>query len=189
MPNRLDELAASETEQLVVRPILLAELDFESELVRRWTGVGTLNWNDQTWFGIGDLASVSSVQETMDLRASGMNMQLSGVSPDKISEVAAEPIQGRYATLWIGFSDENFALITDPVVIFKGRMDTSEITDGGDTASITLAVENHLRDLSRARLRRYTQADQQARFPDDKGLEFVPALQEIDIDWGKPKSA
>ena len=72
-------------------------------------------------------------------------------------------------------------------MIFDGRMDTIEIVDGGPTATITMKVENRLRDLERARVRRYTDADQQARFPGDSGLEYVLALQEIDIPWGRPK--
>ena len=66
-------------------------------------------------------------------------------------------------------------------------MDTVEIVDGGSTATITMMVENRLRDLDRARTRRYTDADQQSRYPNDRGLEYVPALQEIDIPWGRVK--
>jgi hypothetical protein len=104
-------------------------------------------------------------------------------------DVVSEPIQGQRAQLWLGFLDENFALITDPVLIFDGRMDTLEITDGGPTAVISLAVENRLRDLERPRLRRYTDADQQSRYPGDRGLEYVPSVQNLDIPWGRAKDA
>lgn len=187
MTNRLDEEAAAETEKDVVRPILLAWLDFLSGETRLWSGVGNLEWNDETWQGIGTLGRVSTVEETMELRATGMTLQLSGVKAENISDVVAEPIQGRKAKVYLGFLDEDFALVTDPIVIFDGRMDTVEIIDGGPTATITLLVENRLRDLERARTRRYTDADQQARFPNDKGLEYVPSLQEIDIPWGRTK--
>lgn len=189
MTGRLDELLAAETEKDVVRPILLAFLDFETEETRLWSGVGDLNWDDQTWKGIGDFGRVSSLEETVELKAVGMSLQLSGVKTENIADVAAEPIQGRRAQLWLGFLDEDFTLIADPVMIFDGRMDTVEIADGGATAVITMAVENRLRDLERARTRRYTDADQQARFPGDRGLEFVPSLQELDIPWGRAKDA
>ena len=187
MTLRLDQLTLVETEKPVVRPILLAELDFVSGAKRMWSGIGNLVWNSLTWEGTGDLGRVSSIEETMELRAAGMTLQLSGVDPNDLVEVIAEPIQGRRAKVYIGFRDINFQLISNPIVIFDGRMDTLEIVDGGPSATITMMVENRLRDLERARVRRYTDADQQARFPGDKGLQYVPALQEIDIPWGRPK--
>ena len=49
---------------------------------------------------------------------------------------------------------------------------------------ITLLAENRLRDLERLRARNYTDADQQAEYPGDRGFEFVPALQTMSIPWG-----
>lgn len=185
MTNRLDETSASETEKEVVRPILLAYLDFLSGTTRLWSGIGDIVWDSATWKGIGTLGKISTIEETLELRATGMTMQLSGVKAENISLVVAEPIQGRKAKVYLGFLNENYALLTDPILIFDGRMDMVEIVDGGPTATITLMVENRLRDLERARTRRYTDADQQARYPNDRGLEYVPSLQEIDIPWGR----
>ena len=169
MTNRLDEPAATETEKEVVRPILLAWLDFLSGTTRLWSGVGDLTWDSQVWKGIGTLGRVSTVEETLELRAAGMSLQLSK------------------AKVYLGFLEADRALVSDPVIIFDGRMDTIEIVDGAPTATVTLMVESRLRDLERARTRRYTDADQQARYPNDKGLEYVPSLQEIDIPWGRAK--
>jgi len=187
MTLRLDQVTLVETEKPVVRPILLAELDFISGTKRLWSGIGNLVWNSLTWEGTGDLGRVSSIEETVELRAAGMSLQLAGVDANDLTEVIAEPIQGRRAKVYIGFRDINFALISDPIIIFDGRMDTIEIIDGGPTATITMKVENRLRDLERARTRRYTDADQQARFVGDVGLQYVPALQEIDIPWGRTR--
>lgn len=187
MTNRLDEPAATETEKEVVRPILLAWLDFLSGTTRLWSGVGDLEWDSKIWKGIGTLGRVSTVEETLELRATGMSLQLSGVKTENLADVISEPIQGRKAKVYLGFLDADRALVSDPVIIFDGRMDTIEIVDGAPTATVTLMVESRLRDLERARTRRYTDADQQARYPNDKGLEYVPSLQEIDIPWGRPK--
>ncbi len=187
MTLRLDELSAAETVKEVARPVLLASLDFVGGMKRLWSGVGTLSWDGEDWLGAGSLGRVSTIEETMELRAAGMSMQLSGVQDEDLTEVITEPIQGRRAKVYLGFLDSNFQLVSDPIVIFDGRMDTVEIVDGGSTATITMMVENRLRDLDRARTRRYTDADQQSRYPNDRGLEYVPALQEIDIPWGRVK--
>lgn len=187
MTLRLDELSAAETVKEVTRPVLLAWLDFLTGTKRLWSGIGSLSWDGHTWQGTGHLGRISTIEETMELRAAGMSMQLSGVNTADLTEVIAEPIQGRRAKVYLGFLNNNFQLVADPTVIFDGRMDTIEIVDGGPTATITMLVENRLRDLDRARTRRYTDADQQSRYPNDRGLEYVPALQEIDIPWGRPK--
>lgn len=187
MTLRLDTLSAAETVKEVTHPILLAWLDFVSGTKRLWSGIGDLSWDSQTWQGTGNLGRISTIEETMELRATGMAMQLSGVNSADLNEVIVEPIQGRKARVYLGFLDANAQLVADPVVLFDGRMDTVEIVDGGAVATITMMVESRLRDLDRPRVRRYTDADQQTRFAGDKGLEYVPSLQEIAIPWGRPK--
>ena len=187
MPDkRLDETLSQETEKQVVRPILLASFDFETVIDRAWSGFGELQWNGHTWYGAGNLGKVSSVEETTELRATGASFQLSGIPADLIQKVSTFPIQGHKAELYLGFMDADFeTLIMDPVLIFDGRMDTAEIADGGETATITITAESRLRDLERSRIRRYTDSDQQSRFPGDKGLEYVPSLQDKRLVWGR----
>ena len=55
----------------------------------------------------------------------------------------------------------------------------------GGISTVTLTAESRLRDLERVRTRRYTDADQQSRFPGDKGLEYVPSLQDKQLIWGR----
>lgn len=186
MTKRLNDTLSDETEKQVVRPILLASFDFDGEIERAWTGIGELQWDGHTWYGAGNLGKVSTVEETTELKATGASFQLSGIPADLIEDISSAPIQGRKAQMYLGFMDEDFQnLILDPVLIFDGRLDTAEIADSGDTATITLTAENRLRDLERTRTRRYTDAEQQRRFPGDKGLEYVPSLQDKEILWGR----
>ena len=184
MTERLTPASALETGQTVARPILLAEFDFAGGASRAWSGLGTLTWAGKDWTGLGDLGEVSAIEETMELRATGAAFRLSGVPSALIATALGEPIQGRAARLWLGFLDEALSLIEDPVLLFDGRMDVLEITDGGEAAVITLFAENRLRDLERPRTRRYTDQDQQAEYPGDRGFAFVPSLQDVTINWG-----
>lgn len=185
MAERLSGLAAAETFRSVARPALLIELQFLAETVRVWSGVGPLAWQGATWLGVGTLGRVSSVEETLELKAAGASFQLSGVPSELLSHVMGEPIQRRLVSMWLAFFDEDWGLVPDPVLLFRGRMDTVEIHDGGPTATITLFAEVRLRDLERARVRRYTDQDQQAEYPGDLGFAFVTALQETNILWGR----
>jgi hypothetical protein len=64
-------------------------------------------------------------------------------------------------------------------------MDVMTIQEDGQSATITINVENVLIDLQRPRVRKYTNEEQLARYPNDKSLEMVASLQEKDIAWGR----
>ena len=92
--------------------------------------------------------------------------------------------------MWLAFFDASGALIADPVQVFSGRVDVMQITDAGETADIKLTAENRLVDFERPQeTRYYTDQDQQREYPGDKGFEFVTAIQEAVIVWGREKLA
>ena len=86
----------------------------------------------------------------------------------------------------LGAMDASNGVISNPVVVFSGFMDTMVINDSSETATIQVAVENRLIEFERTRIRRYTAEDQKIDYPNDKGLEFVAEMAEKEIVWGKP---
>jgi hypothetical protein len=66
-------------------------------------------------------------------------------------------------------------------------VDVPSISEGGDTATITITAENRLLDLERVRVRRYTQEDQARDDVTDLGFEFVPALQDKEVLFGSSR--
>lgn len=180
-----DITSAVQTEigKTVVSPILIAELDFVGGYVRAWTGIGDLIWDSKTWAGLGSQVGVSDIEETLNVVASGLSFQLT--APSSILSIAlSEHYQGRPANLWLGFLDDSGNVIADPIGPFGYRMDTMEIDEGAETSTITIQTESRLRDLDRARERRYTHEDQQIDFPGDLGFEYVAGLQDKVIVWG-----
>lgn len=187
MVDRLNAAGIAESQAAVTRPVLLAWFDFPEEPVRAWSGVGTLSWDGATWTGVGTFGEIAAIEETLDVRATGGEFRLSGVPSELLLEVSQTPLQGRPVKLWLGFMAEDWqSLAAEPVLLFQGRMDTLDLTDGANTAVIVLRAENRLRDLERPRLRRYTTEDQVTEFPGDLGFAFVPELQEAEIHWGSP---
>jgi hypothetical protein len=169
-----------------VPPILLLELVFDSVTTRVWSGWGDLVWGARTFTGAGTLGAVSPVEEATELRATGLDLTLSGIPSSVLSLALSEPYQGRLATVWMGALDPNtFALVADPYQIFQGRMDVMTVADSGETATITISVESRLIDLERSRERRYDDADQKIDYPTDRFFEYVPSLQDIEIKWGQ----
>ncbi len=189
MSRDLTAAAEFASQSGVVRPVILVELDFPSGFVR-------VNSTDRTialdpggspsqaedFLGIGRLGSVSTVGESSTLQASGVKLSLSGIPPAHIA-AAFERAQGRPGRIWLGFLDETYRLVVDPVLVFSGLIDDTTI-DLGTLAKVTLSVENRMIAWERPKVRRYTNEDQQQFFADDKFFEFVNPTVEKELLWG-----
>ena len=184
MTRDIDAALQAETLATSLRPFLAAKFEFDSGDLRVWSGLGDLTLFSEVYIGAGDLITLSAAGETSDLRAEGARYVLSGVNAAIISLALQEAYQGRPATLYLGALTAAGALVSDPAPISKGRMDVMQIVDQGETAEITLTVESELRAFEKAPERRYTPEDQKIDFPNDLGLDAIPALQDTDVQWG-----
>jgi len=173
-----------------VDPFFAVKLEFESGTTRLWTGVGDIAFEagsgSETFTGAGDLATVSAVEETNDIESSNASFSLSGINSSLLSLALSENYQGKDATLYLGLLSSG-AVIADPYILFRGKMDTMDIVDSGETASIQVKAQNRLVALQKAKPRRFTQEDQKLVDSTDIGLAFVNDLQDKTITWGTGK--
>lgn len=166
-----------------VAPVFFVELDFSSGFVRMWSGYGSYSWDGKTWLGAGQFGEIEAMSEGIDFVANGANLKLSGIPSDLISVALSEYYQGRAATIYLGLFDSSGAIIADPVPIYAAHMDTMEIDEDGETATIIVRVESQAISLKRSREWRYTHEDQQIDYPGDLGFEYVAGLQDKEIIW------
>lgn len=103
-----------------VRPALLWYGEFTSGNAYLWTGLGNLSWNSITWSGAGTLLGISNIEESSEIKASGINVTLSGVPSSLISLALGDVRQGYECAVYMAFFDTNNAIISDPVLVFEG---------------------------------------------------------------------
>jgi hypothetical protein len=163
---------------------VLFEGEFASGWVRLWSGVGTLSWDSKSWSGVGTLLGISGIDETNEIRASGLTVSLSGVPSDLLSAALGDARSGKTGRVYLAFFSGG-SIVADPILQFEGRLDVPAIEDGPETATISISYESELIDLERARERRYTPEDQAIDFPGDLGFDYVAALQDAQITWGR----
>lgn len=198
----------------VIYPFFAIEMLFDGDQVLRlWTGQGTLTYNGLDWYGTGNLLTFNTIEETSEIAAKGATVTLSGVPSEVISLALTEPYQGRKANIYFGmftyvdqysvdqyepdlildFSSDYYAVSQEGdayvmqtlTQIFSGYMDQMNIEEGSDTSTVTLTIENKLIDLEKPRTARFTSSWQKYIFPNDLGLDFVEDLQDKEIFWGK----
>jgi hypothetical protein len=188
MSRDLTSATITNISEATVYPFFAIELNFDSEILRLWTGQGTLTLPDTTqWIGTGTLLDISAIEETAEMAVRGATLTLSGIPSEILSLALSEPYQGRVCNIYFGtFTGGD--LTTAPSnfdQIFSGYMDQMNIQDGPETATIEMKVENKLVDLERARVARFTSGYQKSIYPSDKGLDFVESLQDREIFWGR----
>ena len=167
-----------------VQPFLLFEGLFSSGYVRMWSGYGDIVWDARTWTGVGSLMGISAVQETSEIQANGITVTMNGIPSELISLALQESEQGRSGKVYLGFLDES-GVIADPTMIFEGKLDIPAIQEEGDTSTISITYESRLINLQRSRESRFTNEEQQREYDGDLGCEFVPAMKEVTLTWGR----
>ncbi|MEI6158374.1 MAG: hypothetical protein WCP77_00960 [Roseococcus sp.] len=168
--------------EIVSRTVAI-EMDFPSGMVRVNGSPSDFQILGNTYLGIGGLGGISATEESAELRAYGLTLSLSGIPRDMVAVALGQAYQGRRVTVWeVIFDTTSWAVLADPVVVFRGRMDTMDVRLG-ETATIIVKAENRLADWERPRIRRYTDEDQQQAYPGDRGFRFVSATAEKEIVW------
>lgn len=199
---------ATALEATEVQPFFGVQLFLDSESLFFWTGLGDLTVGSVTYIGTGQFLKVSEMEETAEIAARGATITLSGIPSNLISLALTEPYQGRVCKIMFGAIDANriyllqedgsFVLredggriditageVTPVVELFSGYIDQMNIDEGPETATIAISIESRLIDLERVRTFRFTDQNQKARFPNDRGLEFVEDLQDKQFNWGR----
>ncbi len=179
--------AFTESQSPNPRPFVLVELDYPTGFVRvngsdRSVFFDSAGGGDEEFFGVGSMGSISLIGESSTLQAQGVELTLSGIPPANIA-LAFENARGRVGKVWVGFFDSDYALVADPIPVFSGLIDNSSM-DIGEESTVTIFMESRLINWERIKIRRYTNEDQQQRFPGDKFLEFVNQVVEKEILWG-----
>jgi hypothetical protein len=162
----------------------MARLDFASGIVAANTGVSTIPFGGDDYLGVGTFGDVSPVSESVASKPYSISLTLSGVPAALISVTLNEQYQGRDAKIFLAMLDSEHQLIADPVLLFRGRIDTMDMVIG-ETATISMTVQSRMADWDKPRVRRYNHEDQIVNHPTDKGFEFTPQMVERTLVWGR----
>ena len=132
-------VAAAVAAEQAARTVAI-ELDFPSGMARWNASPMDIVIDGATFLGVGMLGSISVTEESAELRAYGLTVVLSGIPRDAITLALIQGYQGRRGTVWeVPLNPVTHAVLANPVVIFRGRMDTMDI-ELGEAALVRVAV-------------------------------------------------
>lgn len=180
-----------------VQACFLVLFDFTSAPVRLWIGGnGRLRTNDGAlWDGLGQIGAISGVEQAVNGDAPEMSFTLSGVDSAILRLARAEysdEVKGRIVYVLVQFfgvedpdDPDNQRPLDLPYPIAAGRCLRPEFLTNRESGekAVTIKAESLFSLRSRPRYAMYTDADQQRRFPGDKGFEFVGTLINKVVTW------
>ena len=190
MARNLNSSLLAQFQAKTLLPVILVEAQFLSGWLRLWSGSGSLAWNGYTWTGVmlpnGEmLGQISQLTEVTDVNAQSIALALSGIPVAVVQQALNECRPSYPCNIYIAALDPVTLTLLTPFRAWGGLLDVPTISESGDTCTIAISVETRMVDLQRAREWHYTHEDQQVFSPGDLGFEFVGALQNFTVNWGK----
>jgi hypothetical protein len=182
MPRNLPALMITAATSNALALCWLLDVQLASGTAHVWTSIGSLNWNGNTYQGVGSFGAVGDISESSDVKAPGTVVQLSGIDPTLLPDCLTDIQQGAPATVWLGLFSAGAIVATYPA--FAGTVDKAPIGMGVETATIQLNLETRMTNLQRATNRRYTMADQRLYYSGDIGFSWVEIQNDIALLWG-----
>lgn len=181
LPETVAEMAAGHR----VSAAVLFEFNFASSTQRFWDGVGWLAAAGHQWLGFGELVSVSGLQQSVGMTAPQATFTLTGAKAELLNVAAnsASEVTGRRCAVYLQFLSSAGVPLDDPIALWVGKMDVLSFNAGATNQSITLTAETLFVKRVRSPYGYLTDTDQQARYPGDVGLEFMPKLLNKTVNW------
>jgi hypothetical protein len=161
-------------------------MDFADAPRRVWTGWGDLVTAGHTWQGIGDLIGVSEIPASTSATAESVTLTLQGATSEmqELARAAKSRVQDRQIVIYQQFflvaPDDEAVQPWSPLLpafaVYSGKMDRMAYSaERGNDAEYMRTIELTTYGLFTNRNAppngRWTDADQQRRYPGDKGCE------------------
>lgn len=153
---------------------------FFKQGTQRWTNWPlSVDWNGETFQGLGELGAVSEMQESEGGTGGKVTLRLSPVSPGLLPLALGnvESYRGRAVNIYVWPIDGNYRRVGQPILRHFGVMDQVAIRQDGDSGVIELTcLPGGTNGIRRSGGARVTAAQQKLVDPTDRGLEYAQAL-------------
>jgi hypothetical protein len=177
MTRSLSGTVATASVAEVVKRTVAVELDFDSGILYACGAPFNIVIGGHTYIGLGQLGSITAVEESADVQASSLTLTLTGIPRTYVSTAMTENYQNRAAIIsevLLDISTE--AVLASPVVLFKGRMDTMTVALDATIATVSVSCTNRLANWERPKNAMYSDEEQRRRYPGDLGLQYAAAM-------------
>ena len=130
------------------------------------------------------ILGISEINEQTDIGKSSLTLSLSGADQTFISIVLNENVINDSVDIYRGFLNDSNALIADPFLIYKGKIDGFTINESDKDSTVNLSIVSHWADFEKKNGRKTNNTSQQRFFSTDVGMDFSSQTV-LDLKWGR----
>ena len=130
------------------------------------------------------ILGISNHTEETDITKSSVSLVLSGADQTFISTVLGENVVNDSVDLFRGFLNDSNALISDPFLLYRGKIDSFDISEGDKESTVGLRIVSNWADFEKKNGRKTNNTSQQRFFSADVGMDFASQTVQ-DIKWGR----
>ncbi len=141
----------------------------------------TVQWNGYDWRGMGDLVAAEAIKETTGFIVTQYRLTLPAISTEQIAQ-ALLPTKGTPVRIYEAhLHPDTGQVIPTPHLADEATIDRCRITIRNRVSEVTAFIESENADFRRRRVRRWTDADQRAKYPNDTGMRYVATIPQTTL--------
>ena len=162
--------------------VVFISLAFASGTVYMHNGVGTLSFGGNDYLGVGTFGSITTMEDSMELKDPVLSVQLSAIDEGIIAAVQTEDVYGLDADVYIGRVDTDNQLVGTPTNWISGFMERASLRLGTDNV-VDIKIQTRAGKLNKTNNKRYTLEEHQVDNPGDLYFEFLHNIMEVKVQW------
>lgn len=170
-----------------IRPIHLITIGFSTPVNITdcsFSLTSSVSGSSVTYNASDFILGVSNHTEETDITKSSISINLSGADQTFISTVLNENVINDEVTIYRAFLDSSNSIIADPFLLYKGNIESFEISESEKDSAVGLSIVSHWADFEKKNGRKTNNTSQQRFFSTDVGMDFASQTVQ-DIKWGR----
>ena len=170
-----------------IRPVHLITLGFATPVNITdcsFSLTSSVSGSSVTYSASDFILGITNHTEETDITKSSVSINLSGADQTFISTVLNENVVNDSVDIFRGFLDDSNALIADPFLLYRGKIDSFDIAETDKDSQVNLSIVSNWADFEKKNGRKTNNTSQQRFFTGDVGMDFASQTVQ-DIKWGR----
>ena len=187
MTRNLTSAVKTELATNDIRPVHLITLGFATPVNITdcsFSLTSSVSGSSVTYSASDFILGITNHTEETDITKSSVSINLSGADQTFISTVLNENVVNDSVDIFRGFLDDSNALIADPFLLYRGKIDSFDIAETDKDSQVNLSIVSNWADFEKKNGRKTNYTSQQRFFTGDVGMDFASQTVQ-DIKWGR----
>ena len=143
-----------------------------------------ITYDSNTYTASSLFLGLSNVSESPEVSVDSITVSFTGADQTIVSLLLNNEYMEKEAEIYKGFLNSSQGLISDPFLLFKGRIESFSLEEDANNSTLNISIASHWSDFERIQGRKTNTNSQKLYFSGDVGFDY--ASQSVsDIKWGR----